>query len=232
MWKFSQLLNYGSDANISFSCVNGRVQVNLIADIGSNRQEHFRSEASGRNFTNGQMRPSKLRCRNRRRAARSKQNLVDVTVDNKLHASEDDAYSDESVPTFDVSVKSDAMPEVASNNVAYADTAVQAAPVAFDATCQSEPYDADLSVNPLTLVQPDLDEPYQCKFCNEEFLSWDHFVEQCQRTTFMCSDCLDFFILKPWFKFSEIIAIDVDDGANLYPSDLVLILDPHLILHC
>ena len=66
MWKYSQLLTYGSDANISFSCVNGSVQVNLVADIGRNRPEHYRSEA---------LKPSKLRRRNRRRAARSKQNL-------------------------------------------------------------------------------------------------------------------------------------------------------------
>ena len=120
MWKFSQLLTYGSDANISFS----------------NRPEHLRSEANRRNFTDSKLKPSKLRCRNRRKAARSKQNLVDVTVDNELHGSEDNAYSDESVPSFDVSVKSDAMPDVASKNVAYVDTAVQAAPVAFDASCK------------------------------------------------------------------------------------------------
>ena len=144
MWKFSQLLTYGSDANISFSCVNGSVQVNLVADIGSNRPEHLRSEANRRNFTDSKLKPSKLRRRNRRRAARSKQNLVDVTVDNELHGSEDNAYSDESIPSFNVSVKSDAMPDVASNNVAYVDTAVQAAPVAFDATCQSKPFESDL----------------------------------------------------------------------------------------
>ena len=96
---------------------------------------------------------------------------------------------------------------------------------------QVDPKDADLS-NPPTLVTPDSDEPCQCKFCDEEFLGWDHFMEQRQRTNFMCSDCLDFFTLKPWFKFSEIIAIDVEGGANLYPSDLMLTLDPRLILHC
>ena len=138
MWKFSQLLNYGSDANISFSCVNGRVQVNLVADIGSNRPEHYRSEASGRNFTNSQLKPSKIRRRNRRRAARSKQNLqVDVnTGDIGLQASENDANSEGNITIFDVSVKSDAVPEVASNKVAFVDTAVQAAPVAFDASCK------------------------------------------------------------------------------------------------
>ena len=147
---------------------------------------------------------------------------------NSLGNSHSLASDDE--PTLNLSIKYDAVPDVLIKEATLIDAAVQAVPILYDAVCQSEQVKPDVDL--FKYSGSNLDESHQCSFCEEAFddsiIDWKHFVNHLQQFNFMCSDCLDFFTLKPWFLASDLVAIDVDGGVDLFQSHLVINLKPDI----
>ena len=96
IWKFSQLSNSGVNVELRFNCVNGRVNANLTADIGSSKPE-----SAPRSFSGCKSKPSRIRRRNRRRAARLNENS-EKDVNNHHNTSQSSVgefYSDDNLDT-------------------------------------------------------------------------------------------------------------------------------------
>jgi len=123
------------------------------------------------------------------------------------------------LPFLDVSVKSDAIPDIAFNEATHSNAAVQAAPTSFDAVCQYELYQFKPPNDPCTALEFNSDVPHPCSYCEKEFRCRTDFVAHLQQSNYICKGCLDFF--TPWCAESELIGIEVDGGANF--SNLIVL---------
>lgn len=206
------------------TCYNGEIVI-------SSKVKSIRQQSSS-----NRRRRSGRHARERRRMERSRtlasdKSIVEETVQLETTVVERKSVGNSHLlacddePTMDLSIRSDAVPDVAVKEVTLFDAAVQAVPILYDAVCQSE------QVKPTAdLFKPS--ESHQCSFCEKAFddsiIDWKHFVNHLQQFNFMCSDCLDFYTLKPWFLASDLVAIDVDGGVDLFQSHLVINLKPDL----
>ena len=83
-----------------------------------------------------------------------------------------------------------------------------------------------VNMNFISALEFNSDVPHPCSYCEKEFRCWTDFVVHLQQANYICRGCLDFFTLTPWFAKSELIAIEVNGGANLFKSHRVIDLDP------
>ena len=52
----------------------------------------------------------------------------------------------------------------------------------------------------------------ECRFCIEEFTTWEDFFKVVKKVKYICVNCLDFLAGKPWFPISDAVMVDVDGG--------------------
>ena len=90
-------------------------------------------------------------------------------------------------------------------------------PVYDDAAVQTVSPSADVA----SQATPDLADIH-CRSCEVEFSTWNDYLKHRKSFSFMCSNCLDYFAEKPWFRISDLIFIDVEGGVQIYQKNTVL----------
>ena len=216
--KFNQLSTSGFRANLNLSCCDGRITVNLNAQLGSLTSFDHPPPPPPPLFK--RVKPSQFR-RRKRRNDLTKTNFNDTNVDSTFEHTEPTLINEEIVfPTTDAETPK---PELSINKQPSVDVSPK------EWSFLDIP---DLNINPpvnphevssyqiissaAKEAQPSSSGTNLCIFCDKEFENWNEFLTHMNNSNFLCNNCLDYFTEKPWFSASDLVMVDSTAGVNLH----------------
>ena len=217
--KFNQLSTSGFTANLNLSCCEGRITINLNADVRSLMSFDHPPPPPPRPPLFKHVKPSQLR-RRKRRQDLTKTSCSSSNVDSTCEHTESTLIDEQNVSLNTESRNN--KPELSiikqpSVNVSLKEWSFLDIP-----SLEIKPPVNPHEVSSYQILSSTAEEAQSssdtniCLFCNEEFGNWNEFLLHMNKSNYLCNNCLDYFSEKPWFSASNLVMVDSAVGQYLH----------------
>ena len=213
--KFAQLSSCGFRANLNFSCSEGKILVNLNAELGC--ADFTAPEPPSAPFSFRHVKPGKVRRRQRRRREQAKkacdsENFIEnvATVKNSF---EEAPQSKEpyNCRIHDAPVLPNQVEVLSDDSIQF--QASESLPPSVQFVVPVSPKEPSIMQknnsmvvdlkSTHTYVHEGLQSMKLCEFCETEFSTLHDFENHMKCVGFICNNCLDFYSDMKWFPEAE-----------------------------